>query len=99
MKECWSKGRSPFTLPPPQQEQEESSQDLRRNWKFITNYPQNQIIGNASSEKRIKSSLNDICNNLAFISQIEPKNIHEVKIDKNCMVMQKEFLKEMKFEN
>ena len=68
------KEESPLALLPPEQVQGESSQDLPKDWKFVTNHPQNQIIGNPSSGVRTRSSLRNICNNLAFISQIEPKN-------------------------
>ncbi|RVW82865.1 Retrovirus-related Pol polyprotein from transposon RE1 [Vitis vinifera] len=40
---------SPLALPPPQQVQGESSQDLPKDWKFVINHPQDQIIGNPSS--------------------------------------------------
>ena len=67
------KEESPLALPPPQQEQGESSQDLPKESKFVINHPQDQIICNPSSGVRTRSSLRNICNNLAFISQIEPK--------------------------
>ncbi|RVW67413.1 hypothetical protein CK203_065207 [Vitis vinifera] len=38
------KEKSPLALPPPQQVQGESSQDLPKNWKFVINHPQDQII-------------------------------------------------------
>ncbi|RVW99391.1 hypothetical protein CK203_038502 [Vitis vinifera] len=34
----------PLALPPPQQVQGESSQDLPKDWKFVINHPQDQII-------------------------------------------------------
>ncbi|RVW53306.1 hypothetical protein CK203_088523 [Vitis vinifera] len=43
------KEESPLALPPPQQVQGESSQDLPNDWKFVINHPQDQIIGNPSS--------------------------------------------------
>ena len=46
-------------------------------------HPQDQIIGNPSSGVRTRSSLRNICNNLAFISQIEPKNINNALDDEN----------------
>ncbi|KAL6330086.1 hypothetical protein AAG906_040004 [Vitis piasezkii] len=38
------KEKSPLALPPPQQVQDESSQDLPKDWKFVINHPQYQII-------------------------------------------------------
>ena len=67
------KEESPLTLPHPQQVQGESSQDFPKEWKFFINHPQDQNIGNPSSGVRTRSFLRNICNNLAFISQIEPK--------------------------
>ena len=75
---------SPLAPPlPPQLEQEESNQRLPREWKFITNHPKDQIIGNLSIGERTISSLRNIFNNLAFISQIEPMNLNDAIIDDN----------------
>ena len=41
--------------PPPQLEQGESSQELPKEWKFVTNHPQDQIIGNPSIGVRMRS--------------------------------------------
>ncbi|RVW63430.1 hypothetical protein CK203_058614 [Vitis vinifera] len=38
------KNGSPLALPPPQQMQGESSQELFKEWKFVINHPQDQII-------------------------------------------------------
>ena len=74
--------QSPLALPPlPQLEQGESSQGLPKEWKFVSNHPQDQIIG--SSKVRTRSSLRNICNNLDFISQIEPKKLNDAIVDKN----------------
>ena len=70
----------------------ESSQDLPKESKFVINHPQDQIIGNPSSEVRTRSSLRNICNNLAFISQIYPKNIKDALIDENWMITMQEEL-------
>ena len=85
------KEESPLELPPPQQVQGESSQNLPKEWKFVINQTQNQIIANPSSGVRTRSFLRNICNNLAFISQIEPKNINDALDDENWIIdMQKE---------
>ena len=72
--------------------QVESSQDLPKEWKFVTNHPQNQIIGDPSRGVRTRPSLRNICNNLAFISQIEPKNINDALDDENWMISMQEKL-------
>ena len=72
-----------MALPPPQKVQGESRQVLPKEWKFDINHPQYQIIGNPSSRVRTRSSLRNICNNLAFISQIEPKNINNALDNEN----------------
>ena len=81
-----------MVLPPPQQVQGESSQDLPKELKFVINHPQDQIIGNPSIGVRTRSSLRNICNNLAFISQIEPKNINDALDDENWMIAMQEEL-------
>ncbi|KAL6318373.1 hypothetical protein AAG906_039465 [Vitis piasezkii] len=43
------KEESPLALPSPQQVQGKSSQDLPKDWKFVINHPQDQIIGNPFS--------------------------------------------------
>ena len=75
--------RSPLALPPSQQLQGESSQDFSKEWKFAINHPQDQIIGNPCSGVRTRSPLRNICNNLAFISQVEPKNINNALDNEN----------------
>ena len=39
---------------------------------------------------RTRSSLRNICNNLTFISQIEPKNINDVLDNENWMIVMQE---------
>ena len=88
-----NKEESPFAHPPsPELEQGESSQELPKEWKFVTNHPQDQIIGNPSIGVRTRSSLRNICNNLAFISQIEPKKLNDAIIDENWVISMQEEL-------
>ena len=87
------KEESPFAHPPPLQlKQGESSQELPKEWKFVTNHPQDQIIGNPSIGVRTRSSLRNIYNNLAFISQIEPKKLNDAIIDENWVISMQEEL-------
>ena len=72
--------------------QGESSQDLPKDWKFVINHPHDQIIGNPSSGVRTRSSLRNICNNLAFTYQIEPKIINDALVDENWMIAMQEEL-------
>ena len=78
--------------PPPQLEQGEYSQELPREWKFVTNHPQDQIIGNPSIGVRTRSSLRNICINLAFVSQIEPKNLNDAIVYENWVIAMQEEL-------
>ena len=87
------KEESPFTHPPPPQlEKGESSQELPKEWKFVTNHPQDQIIGHPSIGVRTRFSLRNIYNNLAFISQIEPKKLNDAIIDENWVISMQEEL-------
>ena len=86
------KEESPLALPPPQQVQSESSQNLPKEWKFVINHPQDQIIRNPSSGVRTRYSLRNIYNNLTFISQIEPKNINDTLDDENWIITMQEEL-------
>ena len=77
---------------PPQLEIGESSQGFPREWKIVTNHPQDQIIGNPSIGVTTRSSLRNICNNLAFISQIGPKNLNDSIVDENWVIAMQEEL-------
>ena len=65
---------------------EHSSNDLRRSWKFVTNHPIDQILGEPSSRVMTRSSLRNVCNSVAFVSQYEPKNILEAEQDESWMM-------------
>ena len=65
--------RSTLALPSPEQVQGESSQNLPKDWKFVINRPQDQIISNPSSGVRNRSSLRNIYNNLALSLKLSLK--------------------------
>nr|CAN62460.1 hypothetical protein VITISV_035911 [Vitis vinifera] len=77
-------------------QQEESGEDPKKEESPLALPPpqqvQDQIIGNPSSGVRTRSSLKNICNNLAFISQTEPKNIKDAIVDENWMIAMQEEL-------
>ena len=56
-------------------------EDLPREWKFVHNHPTEQILGDPSQGVRTRSSLRNICNHLAFLSQIEPKRFEDAEND------------------
>lgn len=52
-------------------EQEESYHVFPRDWKFLDNHHNDQILGNSNFGLRTRSSLKDICAILDFLYQIE----------------------------
>lgn len=57
--------------------------DLPKAWKYQASYPSDQIIGDPSHGTKTRSSLRNICEHLAFISQIEPKSIDDAICDEH----------------
>ena len=49
----------------------------------MPNHPIDQILGDPSQGVATRSTRKNICNNLAFHSQIEPKNIEEAEKDEH----------------
>ena len=66
--------------------------DLPLEWKIVANHPIDQILGDPSQGVATRSSLKNICNNVAFLSQIEPKNIDEAEMDKHWILAMQEEL-------
>ena len=74
------------------QQQNGENSSLPKEWRFVYNHPTNLIIGDPSRGITTRNSLRNICENLAFLSQIEPKNFNEAKFDEYWLLaMQEEF--------
>ena len=51
-----------------------SNDELPREWKASRDHPLDNIIGDISKGVTTRHSLKDLCNNIAFVSMVEPKN-------------------------
>ena len=76
----------------PPQEEEGNNDDFPREWKFVHNHPKDLILGDPTKGIETRSSLKNICSNLAFLSQIEPKNFQEAEFDEHWMIAMHEKL-------
>ena len=71
---------------------EGTSQELPKEWRYATSHPQELIIGDPSHGTRTRASLRNICNHLAFVSQIEPKTFLEAENDESWILAMQEEL-------
>ena len=58
-----------------------SDQPLPKEWRYNPDHPKDLIIGDPSKGVTTRTSLRNICNNFAFVSQMEPKNFKEAEHD------------------
>ena len=65
--------------------------DLPKNWQFKKAHPQELIIGDTTKRVTTRSKLKSFVN-LAFISQIEPKNIDDALCDEFWVLAMQEKL-------
>jgi len=69
-----------------------ANNDFPREWKTSRDHPLDNIIGDISKGVTTRHSLRDLCNNMAFVSMIEPKNLNEAIIDENWIIAMQEEL-------
>ena len=75
-----------------QEDKEESSQPLPKDWRYATNHPKELILGDVSNGVTTRSKLHDLCGNFAFISHFEPKSILEAEADSYWLLAMQEEL-------
>ena len=69
--------------------------DMPKDWQFKKAHPQNLIIGDTTQGVTTRSKLKSIVN-LAFISQIEPKNVDDALCDEFWVIAMQEELNQFK---
>ena len=69
--------------------------DLPKDWQFNKSHPQDLIIGDTTKGVTTRSKLKFIIN-LAFISQIEPKNVDDALCDEFWVLTMQEELNQFK---
>ena len=62
------------------EKKEESSSSVPKVWRYASSHPKDLIIGHPKQGVKSRSFIN-LFNNLAFVSQIEPKSIKDAKND------------------
>ena len=90
------KGKGSNEDPP---EEVKSNDELPKEWKASKDHPFDNIIGDISKGVTTRQSLKDLCNNMAFVSMIEPKNIKEAIIDDNWIISMQEELNHFERKN
>jgi hypothetical protein len=77
----------------------EQEQQLPKSWRIVKNHPIDQILGDPSQGVNTRSSLRNVCNNMAFVSEIEPKNIEEAETDEFWLIAMEEELNQFERNN
>uniref|UniRef100_A0A2N9ERE3 CCHC-type domain-containing protein n=1 Tax=Fagus sylvatica TaxID=28930 RepID=A0A2N9ERE3_FAGSY len=68
------------------------NEELPKSWNVVHSHPKELIIGEVERGVSTRSKLKNICNNMAFLSQIEPKNINEAIEDESWILAMQEEL-------
>ena len=69
-----------------------TSTDLPREWRTSRYHPLDNIIADISKGVSTRHSLKDACNDMAFVSLIEPRNLKETIIDEHWIIAMQEEL-------
>ena len=72
--------------------QDSASYQLPKEWRYSTSHPKDKILGDISQGVATRSSLKNVWNNLAFLSQIEPKNFKDAENDEFWILAMQEEL-------
>jgi len=70
--------------------------DLPREWRTQRDLSLDNIIGEISKGVSTLSRLRILCNNIAFVSRIEPRNINEALYDEHWLLSMHEELNQFK---
>jgi len=65
---------------------------IGRPWKHQSSHPLDQIMSNINTGVQIRSKLRNFCAFCAFLSNIEPKNVHEALADSDRVTAMQEEL-------
>jgi len=76
----------------PHDEEASTSNKLPKEWRTSRYHPLDNIIGEVTKGVTTRNSLRNTCNHLAFVSQIEPKNLDEAIVDENWTIAMQEEL-------
>ena len=81
------------------QEQPQGTNDLPKEWRYVHNHPKELIIGDPMHGVKTCSSLRDVLNHYAFVSQLEPKTFEEAENDHNWINAMQEELSQFERNN
>ena len=76
-----------------------SPKPLPKEWRYAHGHPKELIIGDPSKGVSTRSSIRNVCDYLAFVSQIEPKSIEEAEKDCNWINAMQDELNQFKRNN
>ena len=69
---------------------------LPKEWRTPKNLQMENIIGNIEREVSTRSRLRNLCNNCAFVSQVEPKTVNDAINDEHWFLAMHEELDQFK---